>query len=362
MKQKQFIRTVIASAILGTFSLTAFSQKCTKFVDYQNKTINTNGINLKLFGESINAGATQVIPNFREASDKLKQLDLLQYSICGQLEKIKNDFVRESLQSKYTSILMNIMQLVDNQGGSQLAALPQATAATTAETAKKVAVNSTGNPISAANTIGSDNATSGETVVPNNENNVAPTPAPAPVPTPTPTPAPTPAPVPTPAPASTNTWVDMPEMPCYGEKFLSTETAIRATSMGESMDQQTAKRMARTAALEELAAKIEVTVKTLTIDYTMSQKKNLTESLEQRFENRTETAVNQKLSGTKTVCEKYRQKGDTFQCLMALEINTADVVKGVYDNLKQDATLPVDNFNNFKEEFNKVMATYEENQ
>ncbi|GHV69220.1 hypothetical protein FACS1894199_17600 [Bacteroidia bacterium] len=47
---------------------------------------------------------------------------------------------------------------------------------------------------------------------------------------------------------------------------------------------------------------------------------------------------------------------------MALEINTADVVKGVYDNLKQDATLPVDNFNNFKEEFNKVMATYEENQ
>ena len=49
-------------------------------------------------------------------------------------------------------------------------------------------------------------------------------------------------------------------VPCCGEEFFSTSTLLRASGNGQSMNQQVAKNMARSSALQELTSKVKVAV------------------------------------------------------------------------------------------------------
>jgi hypothetical protein len=145
--------------------------------------------------------------------------------------------------------------------------------------------------------------------------------------------------------------------PCSGEGFYSTKDLIRSTAVGESMDQQMAKRMVRSAALEDLGTKVRVAVNALISDYYKSTKRDVTEDLKRRFEGGTDLVVQEHISGYRTICEKFTRKGSNYKCYMAIEIGTDELSKPIHEKLTNDDILRVDyDYEKFREKFNEAMS------
>lgn len=145
-------------------------------------------------------------------------------------------------------------------------------------------------------------------------------------------------------------------MPC-AEYMRSTTGQIRANGKGESMDQQMAGDMARTNALEQLASKINTSVKSLTESFALSHKVNDKEEFERKMGRLITTSVNQAISDYRTVCEKYtlttRPDGSEFYtCYYVVEIGKEDVTSMFYNTLSSDGSL---NFNYEYEKFKMEM-------
>jgi len=332
------LRTLLMVLVAMIVSLNGFSQKCLKFVDNQSKTVNTKGITAVVMGKPIEVGNTQVGTLHREVSDKLQKLDLLQFNICEQLKNIKTDFMREKLQAQYSNLMMRMMELVENGGANvsanqvmELVGNKNLKTETVPEPRKEDVETIPTN--TAENNRSNDNNTT--------SNNNA-------------------GKVPTSILDDDDLDIDI-TFPC--EEFATVSGTIRAFGMETSMDAQIAKRAARTVALEELASKIEITVKTVTEDYFLRTQKGLTEEIEKRLEGKTQTIVNQTIKGYSTVCEKYRQNKSTkkYSCFVTLEIDTEKALKPVYDDLKKDPELnnALPSYEKFKDTFNEVMRDYE---
>ncbi len=311
-------KVLLTSALAIGIALSSFGQKCTKFIDYQNKTINTKGLNMKLLGQPIGVGETSVVPLYRTADKELQRLDMLQYNLCEQLKNIKIDFLRDKLTTQYTNLLMKMMKL---QEPASDIAVADNTKTANSEPKEEVAEG-----IVKETTV--DNGT-------------------------------TPAPSPKPAKEEVN----IDAQYCDGSEFQSNENFIRATGYGWSMDKTNAKREARTAGLEDLAISIEVTVKALTDSYCENEKINVSEEFRSRLENMTRTSVNQTISGVTIVCEKYvrNPKNNNWECHLALEVSKENVLKGIYNKMRQDAEgkKTVSNYESFKQTFDEVMKEYE---
>ncbi|MDL2254850.1 hypothetical protein LJB78_01030, partial [Bacteroidales bacterium OttesenSCG-928-J16] len=150
--------------------------------------------------------------------------------------------------------------------------------------------------------------------------------------------------------------------PCSGSEYKSTNGLVRATGMGESMDQQIAKRMARSSALEELTSKLGVTMKAVANDYYKSISVNLTEDLERRFEGNALQVINQYVSGYNIVCEKFMQKGNNYKCYLAIEIGEEEMLRSTFNTLTKDQILQVDyDYERFKKTFNDELKRFEQN-
>jgi hypothetical protein len=146
-------------------------------------------------------------------------------------------------------------------------------------------------------------------------------------------------------------------IPCSGPDFFTTNKVFRANSIGESMDQVTAKKKALTNARNELAQAIQTTVKTVTDNYVNSREMNKKEELEQRFESLNREVVDQTLSGIRTICEKnmLTQTG-TYKSYIAIELSADDLVKKYNERLSTDDRLKIDyDYEKFKDTFNKEM-------
>jgi hypothetical protein len=306
-------RKLVFSVIAMGIAFCGYGQNCKQFINYQAKTIDFKGLSVNLLGKaSGNSDGLSSKPVIREASEEIQKLDLLQYNMCNQMKSCKSDYVREKLAYQQNNIMMKMLNL--QEGNTAIASTPveeEAVPAVAETTVTEQTVKKTT-----------------EQIVENADVDVEVT------------------------------------FPCSGESFYSTDDIIRATGEGWSMDAQTAKRSARTAALEELAAKIEITVKTLTEDYQISTKKAMDEQFESRLENKTQTIVNQTLSGWKTVCEKtlFNKEKKKYTHYMAIEISVSRVLEGVYSKLRADAELKnaVPPRQEFEQKFNEIMGEYEQ--
>lgn len=155
------------------------------------------------------------------------------------------------------------------------------------------------------------------------------------------------------------------EIPC--SDCVSTDAAVRAVAVRESMDQQMAKQMARSSALEEMASKISVTVKSVIDDYYNSRSVNMNEETKRRFEGLSRQVVDQTVKGYRTVCEKYtvstKSNGaEIYKCYYGIELGKDDVAKSLYKGLTNDDKLRLDyDYEKFKEEFNKQLNSMDQN-
>lgn len=145
----------------------------------------------------------------------------------------------------------------------------------------------------------------------------------------------------------------------------STESYIRARGIGQSLQQQMARTKAQTQAVRDLGAKIGTTVQALikmysneeTIDVLTDESSSSGIRLEEKIEGMVKQKVDQNLNFS-TSCEKtktFLKSGrKMYKCYMVIQAGKDDLLKPIYDQLQQDASLKLNvDYNRFSEEFDK---------
>lgn len=150
---------------------------------------------------------------------------------------------------------------------------------------------------------------------------------------------------------------------CSGTEFESSDGFIRARFFGESNDMAMSKKVAKSNTLEELASKIEVSVKAVIDNYNSRRQKDVNESVEKRYEELIRTTVKQKINGYKTICEKVtRTKEGKYRTYLVYELPTDNVLNPVYSNISKNDELKVDyDYQKFKQTFEEEMKNLENN-
>jgi hypothetical protein len=148
---------------------------------------------------------------------------------------------------------------------------------------------------------------------------------------------------------------------CSGDEYFSTAEVFRANAVGESMDQNTAKRKALNEARTQLASSIQTTIKATTDNYVNSREFNNKEEVLERFESLSREVVNQQLNGTRTICERLTKTPQgTFKSYVARELGGEEFLKSMNDRLSKDERLRIDyDYEKFKETFDKEMEKFE---
>ena len=147
-------------------------------------------------------------------------------------------------------------------------------------------------------------------------------------------------------------------LPCFGDKYFSTEDAFRASAIGESMDQMTARRKAWANAREELATNISSTLKVVGDNYVKSSEYNNVEEVLEQFQSLGRTVVDQRLSGVVQICETNTKSTTTgnYKYYIAIELGSEEIMSNLAKTLSNDKVLKVDyNYEKFKDTFNKEM-------
>jgi hypothetical protein len=144
---------------------------------------------------------------------------------------------------------------------------------------------------------------------------------------------------------------------CHGDQYLSTPKALRASSIGESMDQMTAKKKAMSDARAQLAAAVNTKIKGVTDSYVKSGNFNNKEELLQNFETLNREVVNQSLSGTYTICEKMtRTKQGNYKSYVCIELGSNEILQNLNNRMSNEEMLKVDyNYEKFKKTFEDEM-------
>jgi hypothetical protein len=148
---------------------------------------------------------------------------------------------------------------------------------------------------------------------------------------------------------------------CSSMDYPSTAEIIRAGSLGESTDMVMSKKVAKSNTLEELGSKIEVTVKAVIDNYNNRRQKDITESVEKRYEELIRTIVNQKITGYKTACDKTtKTKEGKYRTYLVYELPVDNVLNPVYTSISKDDELKVDyDYQKFKNTFEEEMKKSE---
>jgi hypothetical protein len=145
---------------------------------------------------------------------------------------------------------------------------------------------------------------------------------------------------------------------CSGPEFFTNDKVFRQNAVGESLDQMTSKNKALSAARGLLAADINTQIKRVIDSYVNSREMNNREEVAERYEGLTREVVDQKLTGTKTICEKQVTVNGTgnYKTYIAIELSAQDLLSAYNERLSSDERLRVDyDYEKFKETFEAEM-------
>lgn len=144
---------------------------------------------------------------------------------------------------------------------------------------------------------------------------------------------------------------------CSEDQHLSTSKIFRANAIGESSDQMTAKKKARSNAQSELAKTISSTMKIVGDNFVKSSEFNNKEEVTETFNEMARTVVDQELTGAIKICEKFTiTPSGNYKCYMALELSGEKIVSKYNERLSKNEQIKADyNYEKFKETFEKEM-------
>lgn len=145
---------------------------------------------------------------------------------------------------------------------------------------------------------------------------------------------------------------------CSGPEYFTNDKVFRANNLGESMDQATSKKKALANARADLASAINTQLKGVIDNYVNSRELNNKEEVAERFEGLTREVLDQRLAGTKTICEKVMKVNATgnFKTYVAIELSAQDLLAAYNERLSSDERLRIDyDYEKFKETFDAEM-------
>lgn len=93
---------------------------CNQHYTYSARKINIKGISANLKKAGVDAGDIAIgeiliDPEYTTASDRLQELDLIQFALCGQIRGLESDNpLRSELVSKYTDALLKMLEVAQN--------------------------------------------------------------------------------------------------------------------------------------------------------------------------------------------------------------------------------------------------------
>jgi hypothetical protein len=107
-----------------------------------------------------------------------------------------------------------------------------------------------------------------------------------------------------------------------------------------------------------MASAINTQVKSVIDNYVNSRELNNREEVAERFEGLSREVVDQRLAGTRTICEKTMRVDatGTYKSYVAIELSADDLLAAYNERLSKDEMLKVDyDYEKFKETFEKEM-------
>lgn len=150
------------------------------------------------------------------------------------------------------------------------------------------------------------------------------------------------------------------DMPCSGAKFQSSQTSLRASGIGEGIQQTMAKRKATIVALSELARQISVTIRNMETYKSASEMSDDDESFSETFENEIITQTLQSFS-YRPICEQYATYQNShgksmYKCYVAIEIPIEKVLNPIFDTLQSVIPSYINpSYTSFIEEYQKLL-------
>ena len=151
------------------------------------------------------------------------------------------------------------------------------------------------------------------------------------------------------------------EVMCSGPEFFTNSEHFRANSVGESNNQANSKRMALSNAREQLAGQLEVTIKAVIDNYVQDIAVGDRQEFSQRYEGLSREVINQRLTGTRVICEELTRAQDgKYRTYIAIELSGNEILNSMNDRISKDERLRLDyNYEKFKDTFNEEMENME---
>jgi hypothetical protein len=117
---KNSLLLLLAITYLLGSSACSSKLRCEKHYTYNARKVDIKGITTSLKKQGVEVadigiGEITIDPKYVTASDKLQELDLLQYALCGQIKGVsKKSPLREKLVGQYSDALLNMMKVAQN--------------------------------------------------------------------------------------------------------------------------------------------------------------------------------------------------------------------------------------------------------
>jgi hypothetical protein len=148
------------------------------------------------------------------------------------------------------------------------------------------------------------------------------------------------------------------EVPCSGPEFFSDKDHLRASGIGESMDQVNSKDKALSEARAQLAASLSTLLKGVTDNYAKLSEVNNKEVVYERYEKLNREVVSQEVVGTKIICEKMtRTSNGNYKTYLSVELDAASLLEAMNKKISGDELLKNDYFyEKFKKTFEGEMT------
>ncbi len=151
------------------------------------------------------------------------------------------------------------------------------------------------------------------------------------------------------------------EVLCSGPQYWSDNEYFRANAVAESPNQANSRRMALSNARAELAGHMEVTVKAVIDNYVQDITVGDRQEYSQRYEGLSREVINQKLVGTRIICEELtRTPEGRYKTYLAIELAGNEILSAMNDRISRDERLRLDyDYEKFKNTFNEEMNQLE---
>jgi hypothetical protein len=148
------------------------------------------------------------------------------------------------------------------------------------------------------------------------------------------------------------------EVYCNGPEYLSNSKTLRASAIGQGLDQLTSVKKALSEAHAGLGAQIKVRVKSMIDNYSKETSHQNNAEFSKRFESLTREVVNQELNGVRTICEKRIKTNEgIFKTYVCIELGGGEILNSLNNKLLKDDMLKIDyDYEKFKKIFEAEMS------